>query len=95
MPSRESKVSLQLFTQSERAILHLLAEGYKNKEIADELYITEKTVMENQVNLMRKLNAPSVSSVIDYALKKGLISIYEVLESRFSKRKSEVRGKLK
>jgi hypothetical protein len=38
---------------------------------------------------MRKLSAPNVTSVIDYALEKGLISIYEVLESRFSKREPE------
>jgi hypothetical protein len=52
--------------------------------------LSEKTVRENQVNLMRKLNARNISSVIDYALEKGWISIYEVLESRFSRRKFEV-----
>ena len=90
MPSRESKANLQIITRRERAILNLIAEGYKNKEIANELYISQKTVRENQVNLIRKLNARNISSVIDYALEKGLISIYEVLESRFSRRKFEV-----
>lgn len=90
MPSTESKVNPQMFTRRERTILGLLAEGYKNEEIADELCISEKSVKENQFNLMRKLNAPNVSSVIDYALQKGSISIYEILESRFSKRKFEL-----
>jgi two-component system response regulator NreC len=89
MPSRESKVNSQIITRRERAILNLIAVGYKNKEIADELYISEKAVREDQVNLMRKLNVPNVSSVIDHALEKGFISVYEVLESRFSKRKPE------
>jgi len=89
MPSRESKVNSQIITRRERAILNLIAEGYKNKEIADELYISEKAVREDQVNLMRKLNVPNVSSVIDHALEKGFIRVYEVLESRFSKRKPE------
>jgi len=31
----------------------------------------------------------NVASVIDRALEKGLISVYEVLESRFSKRRPE------
>ena len=75
-----------MITRRERSILYLVAEGYKNEEIADKLYISEKTVRGTQVNLMRKLNAPNVSSVIDHALEKGLISVYEVLESRFSKR---------
>jgi DNA-binding NarL/FixJ family response regulator len=89
MPSRESKVNSQIITRRERTILNLIAEGYKNKEIADELYISEKAVREDQVNLMRKLNVPNVSSVIDHALERGFISVYEVLESRFSKRKPE------
>ena len=89
MPSKESKGNPQMITRRERTILNLIAEGYENKEIAGELYVSEKTVKENQVKLMRKLSAPNVTSVIDYALEKGLISIYEVLESRFSKRKSE------
>jgi DNA-binding NarL/FixJ family response regulator len=63
-----------------------MAEGYRNREIADELYISEKTVRGTQDNLMRKLNAPNVSSVIDHALERGWINLYEVLESRFLKR---------
>jgi DNA-binding NarL/FixJ family response regulator len=89
MPSRGSKVYTKMITRRERAMLNLIAQGYKNKEIAGELYITEKTVMKSQMNLMRKLNVPNVASVIDQALEKGLISVYEVLESRFSKRKPE------
>lgn len=85
MLPRGSKVNRHVLTRRERAILFLIAEGYRNKEIADELYVSEQTVRDNQVNLMRKLNAPNMSSVIDYALVKGLISIYEVLERRFSK----------
>ncbi len=89
MPLKESKGNPKMITQRERTLLNLIAEGYENKEIADELYISEKTVKENQMKLMRKLSASNVTSVIDYALEKGLISIYEVLESRFSRRKSE------
>ena len=86
MPSRESKVFPPMITRRERSILYLIAEGYKNQEIADELTISEKTVRGTQVDLMRKWNAPNVSSVIDHALEEGLISLYEVLESRFLKR---------
>ncbi len=89
MDPRESKTDAIMFTPRERTILNLIAEGYKNKEIADKLYMSERAVRENQVRLMRKLNAPKVSSIIVYALAKGLINIYEVLESRFSKRRLE------
>ncbi len=89
MPFRGPKVYSKLITRRERAILNLIAQGDRNKEIAGELYISEKNVMESQKNLIRKLNVPNVASVIDQALEKGLISVYEVLESRFSKRKPE------
>ncbi len=89
MHPRESKTDLEILTPRERAILNLIAEGYKNKEIADKLSISKKAVRENQFRLMRKLNAPKISSIIVCALTKGLDNIYEVLESRFSKRKLE------
>jgi DNA-binding NarL/FixJ family response regulator len=89
MKPRQSKGDPQIVTPRERAILNLIAEGYKNKEIADELYISEKTVKQNQMSLMKKLDARNISSVIEYALEKGLINLYEVLESIFSKRKPE------
>jgi DNA-binding NarL/FixJ family response regulator len=90
MASKESKVNPRVFNQRERVILNLIAEGYENREIADELSISERAVMENQINLMKKLDVPDMSSVIDHALGKGLISPYEVLESRFSKLKTQV-----
>jgi len=86
---RQSNVVPQILTPRERAILKLIAEGYENKEIEDRLYISEETVRENKIRIMRKLNARSITSVLDYALKKGLISLYEILESRFSKRQFE------
>jgi DNA-binding NarL/FixJ family response regulator len=89
MPSRESKVFPPMMTRREQSILSLIAEGYKNQEIADELTISERTVRGTQVNLMRKWNAANVSSVVDRALEEGWISLYEVLESRFSKRKAQ------
>jgi len=86
MKPRQLKEDPKIFTPHERTILNLIAEGYKNQEIANELYMSEKAVRQNQLSLMRKLNAPNVSSVIVCALEKGLINHYEVLESRFSKR---------
>ena len=84
MVPRGSKMDPRILTPRERTILSLVAEGYKNKEIADKLYMSPKAVRENQVRLMRKLNAPKVSLIVAYALAKGLINIYEVLETRFS-----------
>jgi DNA-binding NarL/FixJ family response regulator len=85
----QSKVDPIILTSRERAILKLIAEGYKNEEIGDRLYISQETIRETQIRIMRKLNSRSVTSVLDDALEKGLISLYEILESRFSKRKLE------
>ena len=44
MRSGECKVYRPVLSQRERSILYLIAEGYENQEIADELYMSEKTV---------------------------------------------------
>ncbi len=84
MPPKESKV--HMITRCERSVLALMAEGYENREIADELTMSEKKVRGAQVSLMRKWKASDVSSIIDRALEEGWINLYGVLESRFSKR---------
>jgi DNA-binding NarL/FixJ family response regulator len=61
-------------TAREREVLKLIAEGYKSREIADQLCISQSTVEKHRVNLMRKLDLHSVSAVTAYAAKRGLIS---------------------
>lgn len=87
MPSMDSRVNLQLCTRREREILNLIAEGYKDKEIADDLDVTVKTVEKHLENLMSKWNLRSRSSIIDYAFEKGLINAYEILECYFQKKR--------
>lgn len=60
-------------TAREREIVKLIAEGYKNKEIADFLCISVKTAEKHRANLMKKLDLHSVSAVTTLALQKGLI----------------------
>ncbi|MCJ7785696.1 MAG: LuxR C-terminal-related transcriptional regulator [Desulfobacterales bacterium] len=57
MKQRQSKVDPIILTPRERAILKLIAEGYKNEEIGDRFYISQKTIRETQIRIMRKLNA--------------------------------------
>ena len=90
MAYKKADNSLQNFTRYERDILRLAADAFMDEEIADELSISERTVKEIQVNLMRKWNVHNISSAMDYALGSGLITIYEILESRFRQRKLEV-----
>lgn len=60
-------------TRREREILKLLAEGYANKDIADLLCISVKTVEKHRANLMAKLDLHNVALLTAYALEKGLI----------------------
>jgi two-component system response regulator NreC len=61
-------------TAREKGILKLIAEGYKNKEIADFLCISVKTVEKHRANLMQKMDLHSVSALTALAIEKGLIT---------------------
>jgi len=61
-------------SQREREVLKLIAEGYKNKEIADVLCISIKTVEKHRSNLMRKLKLHNAAALTAFAIEKGLIS---------------------
>lgn len=66
--------SYDLLTAREREILHLLAEGKANKDIANLLNLSLFTVETHRRNLQEKLNLHSVAELILYAVRKGLIS---------------------
>jgi two-component system, NarL family, response regulator NreC len=68
------KSSWETLTQREREILKLIAEGYKNKEIADYLCISPKTVEKHRANLMEKLALHNVQALTTFAIEKGLVS---------------------
>ncbi|MBN2124886.1 MAG: response regulator transcription factor [Deltaproteobacteria bacterium] len=65
--------SWDTLTQREREILKLIAEGKKNKEIADFLCISLKTVEKHRTNLMKKLDLHNVAALTAFAMEKGLI----------------------
>jgi two-component system response regulator NreC len=62
-------------TPREREVLTYIAEGYTNREIADALIISVKTVDRHRENIMRKLNLHSRVELVKYAIEKGLISV--------------------
>ncbi len=60
-------------TEREREILVLLAEGYSSHQIADQLYLTVKTVLNHRRNIMDKLGVENPAQLIKYAIKIGLV----------------------
>lgn len=69
----KTKSSWDTLTQREREILKLIAEGYKNREIADYLCISVKTVIKHRANLMEKLDLHNISALTTFAIEKGLV----------------------
>lgn len=65
---------LEYLTIREREILKLIAEGKSNKEIADLLFISVRTVEHHRANLMEKLNLKKTADVVKYAISKGYTS---------------------
>ena len=72
--SSKSTTPWETLTARERGILKLIAEGYKNKDIAEYLCISVKTVEKHRANLMQKLDLHSVSALTALAIEKGLVT---------------------
>jgi two-component system response regulator NreC len=73
----ESEKEYSNLTPREQEVLTLIAEGHSNTEIANELFISIKTVDRHRENIMRKLNMHSRIDLVKYAIRTGLIDIDE------------------
>ncbi len=69
------KTSYEGLTSREREILMYIAEDKKNKEIADLLGISVRTVQAHRTNLMDKLGAHDRTELVKYAISKGIIDL--------------------
>ncbi len=71
----ESTDPYDTLSQREQEVFQLLAEGKRIKEIADELFISPKTVESHKYNIMEKLQATSVVDLTKIAVRKKLIEV--------------------
>ncbi|KPB03391.1 response regulator [Bacillus sp. CHD6a] len=62
-------------TEREQEVLVCLVEGLSNKEIAQRLYISDKTVKIHVSKIFKKLNVKSRSQVVIYAVQHKLVSL--------------------
>jgi two-component system response regulator NreC len=69
------RTGYDLLTNREREVLQLIAEGYSNQRIADELVISVKTVEAHKAHIMSKLHARNRTDLIRYAIKHGLVGL--------------------
>jgi len=56
-------------------VLDCVAQGFSNKEIADELFVTEQTVKNHMTSVLRKLDVNDRVQTVLYAVKNGWIEI--------------------
>jgi DNA-binding NarL/FixJ family response regulator len=68
LPVREDPL-----TAREQQVLKLVAEGYANKQIAETLIISEKTVERHRANILEKLGMRDRVQLTRYAIRQGLI----------------------
>lgn len=69
---------VERLTERERQILIQVAQGKCNKEIAQELQITVKTVEYHMTNILGKLGAVNRTEAVVKALEQGLLDLAEV-----------------
>jgi DNA-binding NarL/FixJ family response regulator len=74
--SRErDEAALGVLTPREREVLQLIARGLNNRQIAERLYISIKTVETHRGNMMRKLDVHDRASLVRFAIDAGLITL--------------------
>jgi NarL family two-component system response regulator LiaR len=66
---------LSSLTEREKEVLRLVAAGSNNREIAQELVISEKTVKTHVSNILGKLNLEQRTQIVIYAVKHKLVDI--------------------
>ena len=62
-----------LFTKREKQIIHEINRGIGNREISEQMIISEHTVKTHRKNIMRKANCQSREQLIEFCIKNGIL----------------------
>lgn len=74
MHVREDAPDEQL-SEREREILVAVCRGLSNQEIADELFISKRTVDKHRANILEKTGCKNTASLVVYAIRHGIVDI--------------------
>ncbi|PQJ09074.1 hypothetical protein CJD36_021085 [Flavipsychrobacter stenotrophus] len=69
----ELKAINEFFSKREKEVLELMAKGFLSKDIAKELFITEKTVESHRRNMVQKAKVKNTMELISLAISRGII----------------------
>jgi RNA polymerase sigma factor (sigma-70 family) len=75
LKSNDIRSVFSTLTSREREVLQLIAEGRTTKQIADTLFISEKTISTHRQHIMEKLGMDSVPDLVKCAIREKLISL--------------------
>ncbi len=75
-PGRAARQAFGGLTAREREVAALIAQGKINREIAEDLVVSERTVESHVSNIMFKLGVQSRRQIREWAREKGLISLH-------------------
>ena len=79
---------LPSLTDRELDVLKLVAKGLSNREIAEELYISENTVKNHVRNILEKLQLHSRMEAVVYAMREKLLDVDDASQARALRRRS-------
>jgi len=65
----------QILTQREIEVLRLIAQGCTNRQIAEQLFISVRTVNTHRTNIMKKLNIHNTAELVRYAIQTGIAQL--------------------
>lgn len=72
-PSSIREGAIEALTSRETEVLHLIAKGHTNRQAADKLGISVRTVETHRANIMGKLNMSGRVELVRYAMEHGLL----------------------
>lgn len=64
-----------MLSKRERQVLHLICREFNNTEIAQELFLSTRTVEGHRINLLNKVNCRNTAGLVLFAIKAGLFEI--------------------
>jgi DNA-binding NarL/FixJ family response regulator len=77
-PSRSEVEAIEPLSQREMEVLKLAATGISNKDIAQQLFLSPRTVQVHLGNIFRKLGVASRTEAVLYALRKGWLTLEDL-----------------
>lgn len=73
-PAASAQEQLEQLTPAERKIVQLIAQYKSSRDIADELFISEKTVSNHRMNIARKLSLSGKNSLLRFAIEHASVT---------------------